>query len=39
MLINLKRAIELDNRDKVEAPKDENFKEYWNDLDFLELLK
>jgi hypothetical protein len=35
----LKKAIELDNKDKVDAPKDEDFKEYWNDPDFKELLK
>jgi protein O-mannosyl-transferase len=40
MLKYLKKAIELDPKKyKVDAPKDEDFKEYWNDPDFMELVK
>jgi protein O-mannosyl-transferase len=40
MLKFLKKTIELDSRKyKVDAPKDEDFKEFWNDPDFLELVK
>jgi protein O-mannosyl-transferase len=39
MLKNLKKAIELNPQFKTDAPKDEDFKEYWNDPDFMELVK
>lgn len=39
MLNSLKSAIELYPKFKESAPKDEDFKEYWNDSDFLELVK
>ena len=39
MHINLKRAIELDKKYKEKASKDEDFKCYCNDPDFMELVK
>jgi protein O-mannosyl-transferase len=39
MLLSLKKAIELNPQFKSDAPKDEDFKEYWNDPDFWELVK
>jgi protein O-mannosyl-transferase len=40
MLKYLKKTIELNPvKYKVDAPKDEDFKEYWNDPEFMELVK
>jgi tetratricopeptide (TPR) repeat protein len=39
MLIYLEKAIELNETSKDEAKIDEDFKEYWNDPDFVELTK
>ena len=34
MLIALKKAIELNPQFKMDAPKDQDFKDYWDDPDF-----
>lgn len=39
MLKNLKKAIELDNEHKEMAKKDKDFKNYWEDEDFKELVE
>ena len=39
MLSNLKRAIELDSKDKKEAREDEDFKVYWKDPAFKKLVE
>ena len=39
MLVNLKKAFELDHNNKEEALRDKVFEEFWNDPDFVELVK
>ncbi len=36
---DLRRAIQLRNQYRVCAPRDDDFKKYWNDADFLEVIK
>lgn len=39
MLLDLSRAIELQSSIKTNAAIDSDFKEYWNDTDFQDLIR